>query len=257
VAAGENLTEGEAAADWRDNGVGHGTHVAGIIAGQPGARRPAGLAPGVRLLVYRVFAKRSRSTGNFAVAAAIRKAVDAAADLINVSLTLSGDVTLMEREIKRARARGALCIAAAGNTADEVKFPARFTNVVGVSAIGVRDGWPREAHGFDLRTSPKAKGHPKVGVATFSCFGPEIDFAAPGVGVVSLLPGDAFGAMNGTSMAAPTITGLVARRLAADAALLRAERDQARSDRLMTLATGLAASVGLPARYQGHGILSR
>jgi minor extracellular protease Epr len=191
------------------------------------------------------------------VAAAIRKAVDQGADLINLSLTLGGDVSVTEREIKRARAKGVLCIAAAGNSADEVKFPARFASVVGVSAIAVRDGWPRESHPFDVRSSPKAKGHPELGVAAFSCHGPEIDFAAPGIGVVSLVPRNSFGSMMGTSMAAPAITGLVARRLAANPRILDAARDQARSDQILVMATDAARTVGLPSRYEGHGVFTR
>jgi minor extracellular protease Epr len=256
VAEGVNLTEGESEASWADNGIGHGTHVAGIIAAQPGDHRPAGLAPGVRLLVYRVYAKNSTLTGSFAVSRAIRRAVDEGADLINLSLTLDGDVSLTEREIKRARAKGSLCIAAAGNSADTVKFPARFPSVAAVSAIGVRDGWPKGAHEFDMSDSPKAKGHRTLGVARFSCHGPEVDFAAPGVGVVSLMPKNAIGSMNGTSMAAPAVTGLVARKLAANSDLLDAPRDQARSDAILTLAMEVARSIGLPSKYEGHGVLS-
>ncbi|MGH9385678.1 MAG: S8 family serine peptidase [Vicinamibacterales bacterium] len=256
VAEGVNLTEGESETNWADNGIGHGTHVAGIIAAQPGDHRPAGLAPGVRLLVYRVYAKGSTRTGSFAVSRAIRRAVDEGADLINLSLTLDGDVSLTEREIKRARAQGALCVAAAGNTADAVRFPARFPSVAAVAAIGVRDGWPKEAHEFDMRSSPKAKGHRTLGVAAFSCHGPEVDFAAPGVGVVSLMPKNAIGSMNGTSMAAPAVTGLVARKLGANPDVLGADRDQARSDAILTLAMEVARSIGLPSKYEGHGVLS-
>ncbi len=255
IDSGANFCDDEDAANFKDNGIGHGTHVAGIIAARGGGGTPGGLAPGVRLLVYRVFTKGSRTTGSFAVSEAIHKAVDEGADLINLSLTLTGDVTHTERAIRRARSKGVVCVAAAGNSADAVQFPARFSSVVGVSAIGVRNGWPKEAHEFDVRKSPRAKGHPKIGVATFSCHGPEIDFAAPGVGVVSLVPRDSYAAMNGTSMAAPAITALVARKLARDPALLRAGRDQARSDAILSMAAEVASSVGLPAHYQGHGVL--
>jgi subtilisin len=255
VAGGADLTLGAPRDDWRDNGIGHGTHVAGIIAAQPGRGVPAGLAPGVRLLVYRVFAKGATATGSFAVAAAIRRAVDDGADLVNLSLTLDErDISLAERQIKRARALGVVCIAAAGNTGDAVKYPARLSSALGVSAIGMRSGWPNGADPLEVASSPKAKGNTKLGVAAFSCHGPEIDFTAPGVGVVSLLP-RAFGALSGTSMAAPAVTGLVARHLARAPALLGAARDQARSDEIVKLAARVATSVGLPADYQGHGIL--
>ena len=257
ISGGANLVDGEAETAIGDNGVGHGTHVAGIIAARPGAGAPAGLAPGVKLLIYRVYAKGSRNTGSFTVSAAIRRAVDDGADLINLSLVLSGEVTLAEREIKRARAKGVVCIAAAGNTSDSVKFPARFPSTVAVSAIGDRKGWPKETHETDLQPKPKPeKRFKNLGVARFSCHGPEVDFTAPGVGVVSLMPKNSFGVMNGTSMSAPTITGLVARKLALDDDLIRAHRDQARSDGIMKMATAVASSVGLPAEYEGHGLLA-
>jgi subtilisin len=181
--------------------------------------------------------------------------VNDGADLINLSFTLNDlDARPTEREIKRARAMGAVCVAAAGNKGGAVAFPARFPSAVGVSAIGVRDGVPEGADEFQIGSSPRAKGHRNLGVATFSCRGPEIDFTAPGVGVVSLLPG-AFGPMSGTSMAAPALTGLLARRLARDAELLGSARDQARSDGIVKLAASVATSVGLPASWEGHGLL--
>ena len=233
---------------------GHGTHVAGIIAGQPGRGTPAGLAPGVRLRLYRAFGKGTTATGSFAVAAAIRRAVDDGADLVNVSITLDDrDVALVEREVKRARARGAVCVAAAGNDGGAVRFPARLSGAVGVSAVGMRT-WPKGVGPFEVASSPRAKRRAQLGVARFSCHGPEIDFAAPGVGVVSLLP-RGYGAMDGTSMAAPAITGLLARALARRPDLLGAARDQTRSDAIVSLAAGIATSVGLPAGWEGHGIL--
>jgi PKD repeat protein len=46
--------------------------------------------------------------------------------------------------------------------------------------------------------------------ASFSCYGPEIEFAAPGVNVKSTMPGGLYSYMNGTSMATPHVTGAVA-----------------------------------------------
>ena len=65
VAGGENTVEGENAQNYHDNGAGHGTHVAGIIAasGVPpvGIR---GLAPGVLLRSYRVFGKNAKGASS-------------------------------------------------------------------------------------------------------------------------------------------------------------------------------------------------
>jgi subtilisin len=254
IDGGANLTDAGPADDLSDNGIGHGTHVAGIIAGQPDRGTPAGLAPGVRLRVYRAFAKNTDRTGSFAVAAAIRRAVDDGADLVNVSITVDDpDIRVVESEVKRARAKGAVCIAAAGNDAGPVKFPARLPGAIGVSAVGMRI-WPKGVGPFEVSSSPIAKQNRKLGVASFTCRGPEIDLTAPGVAVVSLLP-RGYGAMDGTSMAAPAITGLLARKLSRNPGLLGADRDQRRSDAIVSLAARIATSVGLPAIWEGHGIL--
>jgi subtilisin len=113
---------------------------------------------------------------------------------------------------------------------------------------------PEGADELQIAASPRSRRHPNLGVASFSCRGPEIDFTAPGVGVVSLLPGG-FGPQSGTSMAAPALTGLLARQLGRNRQLLGAARDQARSDAIVTLAASVARSIGLPASWQGHGLL--
>jgi len=63
---------------------------------------------------------------------------------------------------------------------------------------------------------------------------------------------------NFSSLRIPVyITGLAARKLAANPRILDAARDQARSDQILVMATDAARTVGLPARYEGHGVLTR
>jgi subtilisin family serine protease len=128
---------------------GHGTHVAGIIAGS--GVNVAGVAPRVTLIALKV----SGLTG-FAeygdIIAAIKYAADVGADVINMSfgdtLVKRGrdDAQLMaalNRAVNYAHARGALLVASAGNSginwdrmANAMKVPAQLPHVVAVSATG-------------------------------------------------------------------------------------------------------------------------
>jgi subtilisin family serine protease len=82
VDGGLNVVFGEDKDDWKDNGDLHGSHVAGII----GARGTfKGVAPGVTLRSYRVFAK-GKSASNFMIIKAIEAAVRDKCDIINLSL---------------------------------------------------------------------------------------------------------------------------------------------------------------------------
>ena len=133
--------------------------------------------------------------------------------------------------------------------------PARHDAVLAVSALGCRGCWPSTA-GFALDARAKPKGrNARHFVAKFSCFGGEIDLSGPGVAVISLFPRSRLAVMNGTSMAAPAVTGLLARALAQAPKILGAKRNQARSDAIFALALGAATSRGFPSRYQGRGTL--
>jgi subtilisin len=87
--------------------------------------------------------------------------------------------------------KGLLLIAAAGNTGGTsdpgVGFPAKFAKVVAVSAINNSNT-----------------------IAPFSSRGPEVELCAPGVQVLSTLPGGGHGKMSGTSMACPHVSGAAA-----------------------------------------------
>ena len=126
VAGGANSVLDEAADDIADNGSGHGTHVAGIIAARGAAPDGVrGLAPGVTLRSYRVFGKDGPMASNFAILKALDRAVADGCDLVNLSLGGGVRDPAIAAAIQDARAAGTLVIAAAGNAERApVEFPA-------------------------------------------------------------------------------------------------------------------------------------
>lgn len=247
IAFNLNTTGQEPADKVGDNGSGHGTHVASII------RR---LAPGVELYNYRVFIDGADTAREAAIARAIRHAVDNECDLINLSLGQLTEPIAIIREVRRARAFGAVCVAAAGNDfGGSVNYPARSNYVHAVAALGHMGGWPDQtARELDID-----KNVPRIGevfYAGFSNRGQEIDFAMPGAGVVGWVAPDKRGVMSGTSMACPAVVGMMARLVASSDMIKTMDRDQARSDEIAKLTAQAARPIGFGAQLEGQGALS-
>lgn len=254
VAGGANLVLGEDPADHADNGAGHGTHVAGIIAarGAPptGVR---GVAPAARLFSYRVFGKDQPGASNFAILKAIDRAVSDGCDLVNLSLGGGVRDPAIASAIQDARAAGTLVVAAAGNEERApVSFPAAEPSCVAISALGVKGTFPRGAmEEADVREPFGTV--PEEFIAGFSNVGMEIDLVGPGVGVISTVPGG-LAPMSGTSMACPAVVGVAARLLAADRATLAMKRDQARSDAIARAVLTAGVRRGFPPSFEGSGL---
>lgn len=143
---------------------GHGTHVAGTIAGLDNDFGVVGVAPEAE--IYALKALNRRGTGTVeSLIHAVEWAIDHDLDLINLSLG-SPDSSLLEREVfDRARTAGVIAVAAAGNSyngIDRLDYPAGYDSVISVGAIDVTQR-----------------------VAGFSQRGSQLDFVAPGVAVQS------------------------------------------------------------------------
>lgn len=189
---------------------GHGTHVSGIIAaisdnnlGITGVAGPGN----VRILPVKVLNDKGQGT-SLDVAEGIRYAADHGADMINLSLGGGYPSSVGRDAIAYAQDLGCIVIAAAGNecTRVEYTYPASYAGVVSVGAINEN----------------KER-------AWFSNYGPTLDVASPGVGVLSTVPswlgkedkaagekvyGDDqsgyYEAWSGTSMATPNVVGVAA-----------------------------------------------
>ena len=167
---------------------GHGTHVAGIAAARTDNRRGvAGGCPNCDLLVAKVF--DGKRTGDvFRVADAIIWAADHGAEVINLSLTHPDWHPADQAAVQYATEAGAVVVAAAGNGGTSNKtYPAAYDRYVIAVAATNQD---------DRR-------------ASFSNYGDWVDVAAPGVSVVSTVPGG-YASWSGTSMAAPHVSALAA-----------------------------------------------
>ncbi len=169
-----------------DNG--HGTHVSGIIAAQTNnGIGIAGVSWGAQAMIVKVL--DAYGDGYYSdVAAGIVYAADNGAKVINLSLGGAESSLLLQDAIDYAHSRGVLIVAAAGNDGGNVLYPAACDNVVAVAA----------SDQVDQR-------------AGFSNYGPQVDIAAPGDGILSTWPWlDGYYSKRGTSMAAAHVSGAAA-----------------------------------------------
>ncbi|WP_405284612.1 S8 family peptidase [Gaopeijia maritima] len=180
----------------------HGTHVAGIIGAVRGNGVGIdGMAAPVRLMTLRAVPDGDERDKD--VANAIRYAVDNGAHVINMSFgkSFSPRKELVDAAVRYADERGVLMVHAAGNDGADVDVESNFPSP------SYADGG-RAAHWITVGASNWAVDSL---AAPFSNYGrTEVDLFAPGAAILSTLPGDTFDRQDGTSMAAPTVTGAAA-----------------------------------------------
>lgn len=165
---------------------GHGTHCAGTVAAAFTGSGVVGVAPAA--LLYPVKVLDANGSGNFSwLVAALDWCIENEIHIASMSLGAAMAPTAVSEMCDLAFANGVLLVAAAGNSGDRVGYPAAFGSVIAVSAIDSANM-----------------------IAGFSCRGPEIELAAPGVDVLSTVPGGGYARFNGTSMACPHVAGVAA-----------------------------------------------
>ncbi len=181
----------------------HGTHVAGIVAARRDNQLGAmGVADSVRIMVVRAVPNGDERDKD--VANAIRYAVDNGAQIINMSFGkgYSPQKEAVDDAVRYATERGVLMVHAAGNDGADIEVERNFPSAIYLD--GQRsDLW------IEVGAS-SWKGGDEL-AATFSNYGAtRVDVFAPGVDIYSTLPGDEYGDNQGTSMAAPVVTGVAA-----------------------------------------------
>lgn len=167
------------------DGTGHGTHVAGTAGALTGNKKGvAGACPSCRLLDVRVLGADGEGTLSDVIDGIIWS-TDNGAEVINLSLGHSGAVDAEEDAVNYAWNNGVVVAGAAGNGGSNVRiYPGAYRNAISVAAT-TRD---------DRR-------------ADFSNYGGWVDLAAPGVRILSTVPGG-YGYKSGTSMATPHVSAL-------------------------------------------------
>jgi hypothetical protein len=193
---------------WNQDVLGHGSHCAGVIGGADPAWGILGFAPEAEIHVCKLFPGGQVSQ----LIEALEYCIEHQIDVVNMSLGGTEPSEALEQQILRAKRFGVACIAAAGNSGDAVQYPASSPHVLAVAAIGKAGEFPPDSyHTQTMNGDADAEGY---FTAKFSCFGPRVDVCAPGVAIVSSVPPNNFVAWDGTSMAAPHVTGLAALVLA-------------------------------------------
>lgn len=182
----------------------HGTHVAGIVgAARKNEKGMDGVADNVQIMAVRAVPNGDEHDKDIALA--IRYAVDNGARVINMSFGkgFSPEKKWVDDAVKYAVDKGVLLVHAAGNDKQDndttYNFPSAYYLDKSRPATWITVG----ASGPDAKNGI---------VANFSNYGKkEVDVFAPGVMIYSTLPGgDVYGNQQGTSMAAPVVTGLAA-----------------------------------------------
>lgn len=255
VAGGANVVRDEPDDLIADNGLGHGTHVAGIIAARGGANGLWGVAPACELRSYRVCAAsginydRAKSVD---LAIALRHAIDEGCDLINISLGSVAPMQEVEAFLRDAQQAGCVVIAAMGNDGVAIaRHPAQYEEVIGVSAFGVHMPMPTKA---TQELSGKRADNQVEFIPDFSNHGMSTDYAGPGVAVISTFPNNRLALMDGTSMAAPYVTGLAARLLSRREDILTMDRGPQRALAISQLVRSAASMLAaIDPSYQGNG----
>ena len=183
IALSQALIESRSFHDHEDC-VGHGTHVAGIIAARSGPM--LGVAPQSKIMSLKVLG--SDGTGsNRSVADALRFCADHSVDIACMSLGSAYPDAEVHAALCYAVDMGVTVICAAGNNYGAVNYPAAYPESIGVSAVDQQGN-----------------------ACIFSSRGAEVSVAAPGYEITSCWLDNGYATLSGTSMAAPFIAGVCA-----------------------------------------------
>ncbi|SHE78954.1 Subtilase family protein [Seinonella peptonophila] len=174
-----------------DDYNGHGTHVAGIIAGRAEKMNILGVAP--RVSIYAVKAFDRRGVANLSdLLSAIDWCIEQKVDVINMSFGMGQVSELLRYAVQKAHQRGITMVAATGNRSqkDQIDFPAQYPETIAVCSVSENGS-----------------------LSSFGNLGNGVDIAAPGEKIQSAWLNQTTRVMSGTSMAVPHVVGTIALML--------------------------------------------
>jgi serine protease AprX len=245
--AGRVVASADLSGEWSfTDSYGHGTFMAGLIAGSGQAGGPAGVAPGADLVDLKV-AGADGATTLGQVLAALQLA-DAARDrfnlrVLNISLGAPADdpaTAPLTEAVERLWADGITVVAASGNEGGGTEAPGLDPYVLTVGAVdgaGAVPAWSSRGTDFAGRAKPDLVA-PGVGLVGLRAPGSTIDLANPSARV-----GDHYFRGSGTSMSTAVVAGA--------AALVAAEHPDWGPDRIKAALTGSADPIGQPGSGAG------
>ena len=173
---------GRGAGPWNTIYGNHGTHVAGTIAGTDNTTGVIGAFPNAPLHIVRVFGDDENWAYSSTLVAALDDCVANGANVVSMSLGGGRASRTEDRAFASAYSKGVLSIAAAGNDGTTAtSYPAGYASVVSVAAV-------------DNTSAP----------ADFSQVNPDVEIAAPGVGVLSTVPSITESSLTSGSTTFPT-----------------------------------------------------
>ncbi|WP_426421601.1 S8 family serine peptidase [Bradyrhizobium genosp. A] len=224
--------------------MGHGTPCAGLIKAAPQPDHAIrGCAPDSELHICKLPADAHCSDLIAALDYCLHNGIDVAC----LGFGCAHGSALVEQRIAMAKQHGVSLIAAAGNSAGAVLFPACSPHVLAVGAIGQTGSYPEDSpQAAQAAGATVAAGG--LFVPSFCCRGPELDLCAPGVAVMACQSPDSYAACDGTSLAAAHVTALAALILAdhSDFKGNFAAKDFQRVERLFQILKDTAQPIGHP-----------
>nr|WP_301285969.1 S8 family serine peptidase [Lysinibacillus endophyticus] len=156
---------------------GHGTHIAGVIVRDTSQ---------TKIIPIKVLDHNGKGD-LFTILQGLQYAIDQKIEIINMSLGISKDIPLLKEKIDEAIDKGSIIISSSGNEGkSSLQYPANYPNVISVGAYDINEA-----------------------IASFSQYGENLDFVAPGVDIWSTWNDGELKMHSGTSIAAAFVTKAV------------------------------------------------
>jgi subtilisin len=254
VTHGKDFTAGGTDTSWTTDSASQGTHCAGIINASGGELGIIGCAPAAELHVFKVIPDGRVSD----LLAALDECIERDLDVVHISVVTDGYSELVAQKLLEGRQKGIVCIAAAGMAGGSQVLPASLPGgVMAVAAIGKLKEFPADSSHV-LNVIPQLIGNDDLFASRFSGSGAPIAVGAPGIAIVSTVPGGGYLAADGTAAAAAHVTGFAALVLGHHPLFqpegMFAVRSEQRVQALLDLVQASAVPHLLDPQYGGAGV---